>query len=367
MHVQRKPFPNIQILRGLAALMVAVFHLTASLIHADMPNPLPNLDLGNFGVDLFFVISGFIMFYTAGADVGPAAPRRFLVRRFIRVIPIYWIFTSIAFWGMARDYGSAPISTFQRWHVLASYLFIPFRELEDQSDVAPIYGVGWTLQYEMMFYVCFAAAMLLAPKLRLSLLSGGFVVLVLAGRALSLPLPLSFWADPIILEFVFGMAIAWVARSGATMPAAAALALGAAAVGVLALETAADVGAEALRALWWGLPAAAMVSAAVFARSSPGGRPARALERALEGLGDASYSLYLVHPFIYNTMIGLCRGAILGHRLQFRVFLPMMLVGAVLAALVCYRLVERPLTRALQKRLLGRVSFVPATPAAVGD
>ena len=66
MHQRRGLIPNVQILRGLASLSVAIAHLAAALVHADLPDPLLGFGLGDCGVDLFFVISGFIMFHTAG-------------------------------------------------------------------------------------------------------------------------------------------------------------------------------------------------------------------------------------------------------------------------------------------------------------
>jgi exopolysaccharide production protein ExoZ len=125
---------SIQILRAAAALGVLLDHAGRWLDVA------PIVDIGAAGVDLFFVISGFIMVYTSERLFGQTgAPQRFLARRIIRIVPLYWTLTAFAALVL---FGFGP-------NTLGSYLFIP-------THRGPILTVGWTLNYEMMFYSLFA-------------------------------------------------------------------------------------------------------------------------------------------------------------------------------------------------------------------
>ena len=158
----RTPFighlSNIQILRGIAAVMVLVYHIGNEFGDRGFPEPLPHFWMGSAGVDVFFVISGFIMVHsTAEAFARPGAPWLFLARRLVRLAPLYWLITTIfvvvalveaRHTGLAAD---AP-----RWFA-ASYAFL-FYPHGDAGDF-PLYAQGWTLNFEMFFYVCFAAVL----------------------------------------------------------------------------------------------------------------------------------------------------------------------------------------------------------------
>ncbi len=353
--------PNIQILRGFAALLVVISHLASALVHAELPNVMPDTSFGYFGVDLFFVISGFIMLHVTEPDSGPQPAARFLLRRMVRIIPLYWLFTTLTLVLTLHAYRHGRLGSFAIWHTIASYLFVPFPEMPGSTDIYPIYDVGWSLNYEMLFYVCFASAMLLAPRFRLPTVAGLFLGLALLGSLVDLPLPLSFWARSNILEFVFGMLVAQALRHGVRMPAWSAVALAAVGVAGVLVFLPYSEDWDALRGLGWGLPAAAIVAAGALVRRAEG----NPLTRALEGLGDASYSLYLLHPAFYDGVIVLSRRAIASHDLRFRFLIPIMLIGAIAASFALYRMIERPMTRALQRAIVGRTSVVPATPPAI--
>ena len=114
--------------------------------HADDPIPLYSLASG---VDLFFVISGFIMVYSSEDLFGArGAWRTFLTRRLVRIVPLYWLTTAITIplMSLTVDWQS----------LLGSYFFIPYRA--PSNAIVPLHGVGWTLNLEMFFYVIFAAA-----------------------------------------------------------------------------------------------------------------------------------------------------------------------------------------------------------------
>src|SRR5215467_2504234 len=150
--------PAIQFLRALAAAAVVAFHVRFDFVNnVSPPGFLPAaFNLGAAGVDLFFVISGFVMVYSSESLFGrPNAPATFLLRRIVRIVPLYWLMTSVMLaYVLARGFGPSDASP---QLALASYFFIPYRRPSGAMD--PLYGIGWTLNYEMFFYVVFAVAM----------------------------------------------------------------------------------------------------------------------------------------------------------------------------------------------------------------
>src|ERR1700730_16181483 len=137
---------SVQALRAIAALAVVLCH--ADQIHRwllGLKDPYPLEQLAS-GVDLFFVISGFVMVYSSrDLFAVKGAARTFFTRRVARIVPPYWAVMVIAIPLMAlpSDWRS----------LLGSYLFIPYRAPGD--NIVPVYGVGWTLNFEMFFYALF--------------------------------------------------------------------------------------------------------------------------------------------------------------------------------------------------------------------
>jgi len=135
----------IQALRALAATAVVFAHFQMDLGRLlNARDALPDLTLGNAGVDLFFVISGFVMVYASEPMFGRAGgPLQFMTRRLIRIVPLYWLVTTLylvmalAIPAFEKSYSVAS--------VVASYLFIPWPRLD--GIMQPLVGQGWTLNY----------------------------------------------------------------------------------------------------------------------------------------------------------------------------------------------------------------------------
>lgn len=354
----------VQILRGAAALMVAWHHARHEAGLMAGRGAGPALDSTTLlpwwgGVDLFFVISGFVIVHAGGRLAGrPGAHVRFLAHRVARVVPLYWL-VSLLYLALALTrpdlLGEAAALARDPSALVASFLFWP--AARPDGTIQPLYGLGWTLNYEALFYVLFAAGLGLGRRGAVAWLCGTLTVLVAVGALVpGLPVPLRFWSDPIVLEFAAGAGLALAYRAGfrPALPVRIALAI----LGVLGLVLAALVLAglgEAdggLRPLLVGGPAVLLVAAALG--------PARDVAqvarlpfpmRGLVGLGDASYALYLVHPFALRLVReGLLRFG-LAPALHPWGSMTLMLAVSVAASLAVHRRVERPLTRALRKRL----------------
>lgn len=326
-----KKYESIQYLRALAALLV-VFH------HARNPapgffNPLETFGFGQAGVDVFFVISGFIM-YAAAKDEPPV---EFLRRRLIRIAPLYWIATLLLAVSFLKNAVVALDPPFVA-ELAQSMLFVPHYSLLNPAEIWPFLTPGWTLNYEMFFYVVFAlgiAARRLIPFVTVALL--GLVALGALVRSDS-----ALWltyTNPLLLEFLAGI---FIARHAArlTSPMLPILLP----LGLMGLVAGEFTGGP--RFIVWGVPAAMMVIGAIALEGQ--GRLRRIPVAGL--LGDASYSIYLFHGFATGKL-GKIRDALpLTGWPQFLAVVAAGLLASTLLGLVAYFLVEKPLLRILLPR-----------------
>lgn len=355
---------GIQVLRAAAALMVVWHHARheAGLMAARGAGP--TLDPGTLlpwwgGVDLFFVISGFVIVHASGRLFGmPGGRARFLAHRVARVVPLYWLVSLIFLvLALARPelLGDAAALVSEPGTILAGFLFWP--AARPDGTIQPLYGLGWTLNYEAFFYGLFALGLGFGRRVAVAWLALALLVLVAAGALVPrLPVPIRFWANPIVLEFLLGAGLALVHREGFRLGSLVRLGLGV--TGILGLALAAlllggDGSADGfLRPLLVGLPSVLLVAAALgHAQDATQVAALPALTRGLVILGSASYALYLVHPFALR----LGREALLQLGLA-PILHPWgsvaaMLAGSVAAALMVHRFVERPLSRWARDRL----------------
>lgn len=316
---------NVQVVRAAAAMLVVLVHAS------DLLPEVPTGGLGHAGVDLFFVISGFVMVEaTRGRSMTPA---RFFQRRLIRVAPLYWLMTLVVF-ALAVAAPSLLKSTVADPVALAKSLaFIPYAKGSGLTE--PMLFVGWTLNYEMFFYLLFATG----------LMFGGAQVVAIALVGLCLARPLAsgpvglFYTDPIILEFGYGMAVAAIYARLSPSRAVAACVLG---LGILTLLLAPQLHLH--RALRFGIPAAAIVLGSVWLEKA--GAPCRSW--AILAVGETSYALYLSHPFVAQLAVHVS----VGWPLPARITLFIVTIAAMisLAALLDIML-ERPVRQWITARV----------------
>lgn len=341
------PLPAIQILRAMAALAIAMLHSIhdAEAISARIGGGFlmrDSLPLAA-GVDLFFVISGFVMVHASRDSFGnPAAIGPFLRRRAARIIPIYWAVTLIY---LAISLGDlAPVNRPKPdvWEVIASLLFIPW-PAGPGVVIQPVYSLGWTLNYEMMFYFLFALMLPFRRHVAVPLLVGVLMAMVFAGQFVpESSVQLHFWTRSIILEFAFGLLIGHMALSGVRPSKPLAVALTLAAVLLLWLA-AMKPGLMPDRALMYGLPSALLVIAALAFNDLP---QKHWMVRLGTRLGDASYAIYILHPFAIRGLTVVAGGLLVGLSPWLYVTLALVLTcGLSVAAWLWF---ERPLTKALQ-------------------
>jgi len=336
---------SIQVLRAIAASAVILPHINREFaLKLGLPDALPleTFKVGNVGVDLFFVISGFIMVYVAEPLFGRReAPLNFFLRRCARIIPLYWASSALLLAYVLLHYRDLAAANMSVPAVVASFAFLPYANPD--GSVVPINGIGWTLNYEMFFYFVFALSLLASRRAAVLVITILFCALAVASQLFALPQPLAYWADPIILEFVFGMWVALALRKGLGVPIWGTYGL--VVVGAGAILGGIFWGFEAVpRVLGRGLPAALIVAGIVLSSASA----STALGwRALGFVGDASYALYLTHPMALTLPRLLFPGLIDAAAYPWA-YAALLVTVALAAAIVVYVLYEKPATRALQ-------------------
>ncbi len=343
--------PWLQVLRGLAASLVVLGH---SLLEARVLNLRNGLSAGEtgfswgYGVDVFFVISGFIMVHSAGNRFGSLRnASEFLLRRIVRIVPLYALATFgvvIVAHAMPQIVNGQPPDAGE---VARSLLFIPYARIS--GDAVPVLAVGWTLNYEMMFYVLFAMAMLLAFRQGVVALALALCGLACAGALLQLsPVIPGFWTNPIILEFLFGIGIGVLYRSAYRPPLSLLFAAGAAAL----VSSSVIITGHTLPGphfLADGIPAAVTVFTGAFAFNPAKGM----LFSFFVALGDASYSLYICHMHSIRVFRELWH-ALARPGLPGWVFIGVAFCGACAFAFLVHRLVELPMAKWLNGKLVRR-------------
>ncbi|MES1156709.1 MAG: acyltransferase [Alphaproteobacteria bacterium] len=337
---------SIQALRAVAALLVLVFHVVQTwrddfglFAHNIFP-------VGANGVDIFFVISGFIMCYTT-ASPDERSPFKFACKRVARIVPLYFALTLVVFALAGAKTASHTDTGIEG--LVKSLLFIPYQRAD--GNVYPVLFLGWTLNYEMFFYLIFTLA-LFVPRFAQRIVVAVMIALV-ASRLFIPPQGIAghFYTNNIILDFVWGCLLFGLWRK---WPDVFARIWPLAVVGAILLGVQAYAEQMWPRSLAAGLPAALIVAVALGLRL-----PANAARTAMVRLGDASYSIYLVHPFVVKLSAGVLIRFFGANPLTASVHLVIALVATCAISLVLFAWFERPVNDWLRGVLLGARSIAP--------
>ena len=345
----RHKFISIQYLRGLAAILVLASH---ALLYPLVGSDLAYGRLGWLGVILFFVISGFIMVAVTGE--GRFSALGFLRRRFIRIVPMYWGATLVAAALALLAPQLFKTTVYDTGQLVLSLLFVPFFNPVSGS-IHPLYKLGWTLNYEVFFYVCFALLSFLGARSRVVWLTVAFTGLAALGLLFH-PQPAipQFYTSFMPLAFCAG---AWLGLATLTGQAGA-LSLtaiyGALVLGLIGLAEgfAIDNGSlveDGFAFAGFVAFASALVLLAV--------RLERSLPRValLEQIGDASYSIYLVHIYEVAILAGLAFTLLNPADIWADyVVAAVSIAGGTVAGLLVYRFVEQPVLRLVNQLFGGR-------------
>jgi exopolysaccharide production protein ExoZ len=336
--LRRTELVGIQVLRALAAMMVVFHHaLEQSNGAANEFSPDWLTTFGAAGVDIFFVISGFIMMYTTfDTRPIPLSPGSFLFRRATRIYPLYWIcFAAILVLSAAGFFAHHPRNPSD---ILRSFLLLPADHL--------VLGVSWTLVYEVYFYLLFSVSLVARSRTISAVATTGAIgAMILIGPLLPPGALKKFFSDPIPLEFCMGLWLAWLAGR---RPVSlgwwwAAPALAAIVVAAILVPHESTNGLGHSRVIAWGLPSLLLVAAAL-----PIARNGSKLLLTGERLGNASYALYLTHFFVMLAYSIVLKRTGLTHAPQFP-FVILVTAAAIVLSILVHEWLERPIARLIAR------------------
>jgi len=335
---------TVQTLRFIAALAVVCVHSTF-YTHERLAPGLSVYHEGSHGVRLFFVISGFVMILSSERLVtAPHGWLQFGIKRALRIVPLYWLILSLKVVLLTLTTGLALHNQLSFATAVKSYLFIP--ALNRDGEIQPLHGVGWTLNFEMFFYALFTIALLLrvgatrfiAPVLVMCAITSLF-------RTPTWPVPLQFYCNPIVLDFLAGMIIARACQRGLTLPKGIAWAFVVLGLAGIFLPIWPET-LSFLDSLLVTLLSAAAILGATMLEPHIGAR----LPRWAVFMGAASYSLYLIHPLVAPA------APVILSRLHLywpSVAVLSSIAAAMIAGALLYFFVETPINRFLNSQLKG--------------
>ena len=315
---------SLQYLRAFAAIIVVGTHTR-----------LAQTELGSAGVDIFFVVSGFVMIMVGERAESPLA---FLASRALRIVPLYWYVTLV----------QGIVDQVSLRHLGLSMAFWP--HIDAQGWGLPVVIQGWTLVFEIFFYFIVSASLFAPAKFRVGGLCIALASLVLAGRILP---PsnhvIQVYTSPLLLEFLAGVLLCQVWKRGWLPKGQGALISLCLGIGLLLAQVSLPV-PVAWRVILWGVPAILIVAALLGLEAGT----RLPLWPWLSAIGDASYAIYLTHGILVFEL-GLPR---LVAGLPASIAIAILVLASIAAGLVVNKFVERPMA-AWSKRQIQAVCNKP--------
>jgi exopolysaccharide production protein ExoZ len=357
---------GLQVLRGIAALMVMTAHTELFWYMATSDPRAANFPAnGALGVDIFFIISGFVVTYATVRRSGSTeSAGTFIARRFLRIAPTYWLMSCVAVAILVWHHlQGEPISTYPSpigYYILGSFLFLPLPLHGTIS--APVLAVGWSLNIEMYFYVLFAFGLWLRASISRFIASSVLIVtLVIVIQA---PSRVTGYGATMLCEFIAGVLLARYVILGGEISGRIAIPAGAVSALILIF-----VPLKMSFLTWRGLTCGPLAFFIVLAAISLENRQSWHWPKPLVALGTISYSLYLVHvPLAQVLMPVLCKVHIVRlaspTRLSHLIFVVTGIAFSLAAAVLFYRLAEKPTHDFARRRFPAR-QMAPADPETV--
>jgi len=339
-------FRTLQAGRGIAAISVLLYHLNKQM-DVDFGYSIPPFTIGFSGVDFFFVLSGFIIYYSHRLEVGTGQVGQYFRKRFIRLFPVYWIVLAgaLAVIFLIPSFGEPPQR--QLLVILSSVTLVPL-------EPTTVIGQAWTLYHEVLFYAVFGLWLI---DRRFGWL--GFVWLAACATRLTSTAPvwneigdlLRFLTSPLNLLFGLGVLTAWAQTHLPPSRPRIAAAAGAAILVIVAPFMPAQA---AWMHMTFGIGCALIVYGLCALENKDRMHP----PSWLGGLGDASYSIYLTHTFLISA------GAMLLQQIQLPIAAGFLFLGsfALAGGVMFHRWVEKPVLGLLRRTLSAR-----ERPVSVGS
>lgn len=336
---KRRNLYSLQALRGVAALLVLLFHLTLNLESVASINFLNGFfEFGNSGVEIFFVLSGFIISYTSHTLIATGRIKEYIFKRLVRVYPIYWVvitffFIPAIFLGLHSGY----ITSF--FNLLSTYLLFPKHLM--------INGVSWSLSYEVYFYALFALLIISRKFLFVFYFIFSIVILQILGfLTFSDDLLSKFFFSPYVLLFFMGMIVFYLFDKKLFSPNPRVCLIGITLCVSAFLLYAQNFHQLPFSSLFYGLITAFLIFFSTNLEIAGNAK----VPHLFVLLGDASYVLYLIHLPILNLFIK----TILKFTLNSAVIIFLVTLCAVMIvyiSVIIHKKLEMPLIHLIRQRI----------------
>lgn len=340
--------PSIQSFRGIAALLVVAFHLTVRSNELLKQNLLAGLfSFGSAGVDFFFVLSGFVIFYVHRYDTGNSRKlKNFLLKRFVRIYPIYFLLTLLIIPVYLAGYGHSYKSNIDI--ILKSFLLYP-----QSNGIYPILNVGWTLSYEVLFYLFSSLAILLKPQLTRIIFALWIltIITVYIARISSLFVPdntlINFIFNIRNLEFILGSLAAYLVQKQQFRHSSCMLMLGILSFLLFGMNDAIFNFVRVEPVIAYGIPSALIIIGAASRDliNSP------KVPRIFLYFGDASYSIYLTHFVAMTALMSLALKLHLISFMGYPLTVAIITVMTLILGCLVFQYIENPLLAFLRKKI----------------
>lgn len=276
---------SIQYLRGIAALFIVLCHISY-------------IPFGQFGVDIFVCISGFVIMLSTESK--GKFDKDFFFKKFIRIAPLYYFITLITFI-LCKIKPTLFYTTVANWpNLLKSILFIPY---SCNGNVLPIFPIGWYINIAMELYLIFYIAMKISYKYRAVISLAILSILVIIGRVFKFAAePYEFWTRTVLIEFIFGIVAFYIYKHFKTAKKSVkkssfTVALFFVCLILFLIMILADSYNVSLdRSIKWGIPAFLMLL--IFVMYFDMQKPSSYINKIFIYIGNISYSLYMTHYFV---------------------------------------------------------------------
>ena len=372
-----KKIESIQALRALAASLVVFLHAQFMVLgYKDrgaqdaVLNSNPNvLNFGSVGVDIFFVISGVVITLTVwNLFSSPKQIVVFLKKRVIRIFPVYWFYLLLlvilhAFFSKYMTY--QPV--FNPEKAFMSALLIPYNEVVTAFHKHYTLGVAWSLSFEMYFYLIVSGCLLLPRKFFFPVTSTVLIGGMYFFRPYTTIHPIFFiFSGDVLIEFLYGILIGYALKTKRCAPPPLAWVLTLAAPILLFMGKAGYFPLQ--HGMSVGIPSAMLVFGAVSLEQTGKLR----IPAVLTKLGDSSYTLYLCHGFVLWAIGKPLSMAGLLPDIPADILIVIMFITCLPAGHIAYRLVEKPLTAFLNKKLVysgpkQEMALGPTAPVMIAE
>lgn len=354
---------SVQYLRGLAAILVVYLHAVLLQMSVGGVSYQQNFyslrSIGNCGVDLFFIISGFIICYISSEDSGIEKFKRFIKKRFIRINPVFYVSCFLMFIGyLLWSPNEYSLDT-----IIKTITILPIFDSGEEFTYPLIY-VGWTLSYEWAFYIFYSLfiAFSIVKRREIYLISIFFLLFLIGFFFPVREIHYIFITNPMFLEFVLGMLVAMAYRRIKKVPLIVTVLIGLIALlfyGYLIVGGHGQVGEAYLintgvytwhRFFLFGVPAMLLFISFLFLEKRTSINYIRSEKLAL--LGDASYSIYLIHPILFYVIAHNFKEELAFINPDLLIILFVIL--AVVIGIIYHKLVENRLITLFSTLLLGK-------------